>query len=74
MIGWDSVLSRDYEEAVVNGQVDSDLERMAGAIQQRQLAIKYPPCPECGLPLQKEHVHTRDSGNGTGFNISIKAF
>lgn len=58
MIGWNHVWSRDYAEAVVNGLVDDDLERMSTTIQER---IKdrdgTPRCPECGGLLEETHVH-----------------
>jgi len=58
MLGWDSTCSRDYEECVVNGLVDSDLEGMRGVIEVRikeRDGVKR--CPDCGELLEREHVH-----------------
>ena len=36
MIGWNRIQSRDYEELIVNGLVDEDLDRMREAIEHRK--------------------------------------
>lgn len=59
MIGWNRIQSRDYEELIVNGLVDEDLDRMREAIEHRKdfLESGNSRCPICGERIVDAHVH-----------------
>lgn len=58
MLGWTNTASRDYEELVVNGKLDDDLDSMIKVLNDRKKAQSVPRCPECGEFLdEKNHFH-----------------
>lgn len=57
MIGWHTSYANDMATAIVNGDVDRDLDQLISYIHQRQAIKRYGPCPVCNEPLIEEHTH-----------------